>query len=165
MTAQFRRNDEFRLAIAPEGTRGRAAHWKSGFYHLARAADVPLALGFIDYPRREIGVGGYLDLTGDRGGRHGAHSRVLRGQARPASARTRAPVTPARRARPAAMDADGRMPTRPHAAAAIAHAHHHRITRTRSRARRGARCGSALLLTAASPWSRRSAAGSPDRSR
>ena len=66
MTALFRRHGEFRLAIAPEGTRGRAPHWKSGFYHLARAAAVPLALGFIDYPRREVGLGAYIDLTGDR---------------------------------------------------------------------------------------------------
>jgi 1-acyl-sn-glycerol-3-phosphate acyltransferase len=65
MTAEFRRNEAFRLAIAPEGTRGRREEWRSGFYHLARAADVPLALGFIDYPRRELGVGGYVDLTGD----------------------------------------------------------------------------------------------------
>ena len=65
MTAEFRRNAEFRLALAPEGTRSRTEHWKSGFYHLARAADVPLALGFIDYPQRMLGVGAYLDLTGD----------------------------------------------------------------------------------------------------
>jgi 1-acyl-sn-glycerol-3-phosphate acyltransferase len=66
MIALFRRHDEFRLAIAPEGTRSRAPHWKSGFYHLARAAGVPLALAFIDYPRCEVGLGAYLDLTGDR---------------------------------------------------------------------------------------------------
>ena len=65
MTAEFARNEEFRLAIAPEGTRGRAEYWKSGFYHLARAVDAPLALGYIDYPRREVGVGAYLELTGD----------------------------------------------------------------------------------------------------
>jgi 1-acyl-sn-glycerol-3-phosphate acyltransferase len=84
MTALFRRNGEFRLAIAPEGTRGRTEYWKTGFYHLARAANVPLALGYIDYPRREVGVGAYLDLTGDRatdmarlrafyGGKRGRH--------------------------------------------------------------------------------------------
>ncbi len=55
----------FRLAIAPEGTRSRTEFWKSGFYHLARAANVPLALGYIDYPAREVGVGGYVDVTGD----------------------------------------------------------------------------------------------------
>lgn len=65
MQGEFVRNDEFRLAIAPEGTRSRTPHWKSGFYRLARAADVPLALAYIDYPGREIGIGGYLDLTGD----------------------------------------------------------------------------------------------------
>lgn len=65
MKAEFERNADFRLVIAPEGTRRRTDHWKSGFYHLARAANVPLALAFIDYPRREIGVGAYLDLSGD----------------------------------------------------------------------------------------------------
>ena len=66
MDGEFRRNEVFRLAIAPEGTRSRTEFWKSGFYHLARAADVPLALGYIDYPSREIGIGGYVELTGDR---------------------------------------------------------------------------------------------------
>jgi 1-acyl-sn-glycerol-3-phosphate acyltransferase len=65
MKAQFRDQPAFRLAIAPEGTRGRTDHWKSGFYHLAREARVPLALGYIDYPKREIGVGAYVELTGD----------------------------------------------------------------------------------------------------
>jgi 1-acyl-sn-glycerol-3-phosphate acyltransferase len=64
MKAQFRDHATFRLAIAPEGTRGRTEHWKSGFYHLAREAGVPLALGYIDYPRKEIGVGAYVELTG-----------------------------------------------------------------------------------------------------
>lgn len=65
MTAAFERHPDFRLVIAPEGTRRRTAYWKSGFYHLARAARVPVALAFIDYRRREIGVGGYVDLGGD----------------------------------------------------------------------------------------------------
>jgi 1-acyl-sn-glycerol-3-phosphate acyltransferase len=65
MKAEFARHDDFRLAIAPEGTRRLTAHWRSGFYHLARAAGVPVALAFIDYPKREVGVGGFVDLTGD----------------------------------------------------------------------------------------------------
>ena len=65
MQGEFAHNAEFRLAIAPEGTRSRVPHWKSGFYRLACAAGVPLALAYVDYPRREIGIGGYLDLTGD----------------------------------------------------------------------------------------------------
>jgi 1-acyl-sn-glycerol-3-phosphate acyltransferase len=62
---QFARADTLYLAIAPEGTRSRTEHWKSGFYHLARAAGVPLGLAFIDYARREIGVDTYLETTGD----------------------------------------------------------------------------------------------------
>jgi 1-acyl-sn-glycerol-3-phosphate acyltransferase len=65
MTAAFGRHGDFRLVIAPEGTRGHTEHWKSGFYHLARAAAVPVALAFIDYRRREVGVGGCVDLSGD----------------------------------------------------------------------------------------------------
>ncbi len=65
LAASFAEHDDFRLVIAPEGTRSRTDRWKSGFYHLARAANVPVALSFIDYRRRETGVGGYVDLTGD----------------------------------------------------------------------------------------------------
>ena len=65
LAEEFSAHDRFLLALAPEGTRRRAEHWRSGFYHLALAAKVPLALAFIDYPRREVGVAGYLDLSGD----------------------------------------------------------------------------------------------------
>ena len=53
------------LALSPEGTRRRLDHWRSGFYRLARAAGVPVGLGFIDFATRRIGVSGYLTLTGD----------------------------------------------------------------------------------------------------
>ena len=62
---EFARREEFMLALAPEGTRGHTEYWKSGFYRIARAAQVPLALAYIDYPAHEIGVGAYLELTGD----------------------------------------------------------------------------------------------------
>jgi 1-acyl-sn-glycerol-3-phosphate acyltransferase len=54
------------MVIEPEATRSYTPHWKSGFYHIAHGAAVPLALGFIDYSRREIGFLGTLELTGDR---------------------------------------------------------------------------------------------------
>lgn len=62
---EFARRDEFVLALAPEGTRRRTDCWKSGFYRIARAARVPLALAYIDYAAREIGMGAYLEMTGD----------------------------------------------------------------------------------------------------
>jgi 1-acyl-sn-glycerol-3-phosphate acyltransferase len=66
MRAAFSQRDDLRLVIEPEGTRSYTPHWKSGFYHIAHGAGVPLALGFIDYSRREIGFLGILELTGDR---------------------------------------------------------------------------------------------------
>ncbi len=65
MRAEFERRREFRLALAPEGTRSRTEYWKSGFIRLAQENGVPLALAYIDYPRREIGVGGFLDPGAD----------------------------------------------------------------------------------------------------
>ncbi len=55
------------VTIAVEGTRGRAGHWKSGFYHIARRAGVPVVLGFLDYPRRRGGFGPAIELSGDIG--------------------------------------------------------------------------------------------------
>ncbi len=60
----FRQHDRLILAVPPEGTRSRADHWKSGFYHIARAADVPIALGFLDYARKVGGIGGYVFPSG-----------------------------------------------------------------------------------------------------
>lgn len=65
MAAEFQRRDRMHLVIAPEGTRSLVPRWKSGFYHLAREAAVPLGIAFIDYDRREVGVLGYVDLGGD----------------------------------------------------------------------------------------------------
>jgi 1-acyl-sn-glycerol-3-phosphate acyltransferase len=53
------------LALAPEGTRSYTEGWRSGFYHVATAADVPLALVFLDYARREVGFRRFLRLSGD----------------------------------------------------------------------------------------------------
>lgn len=55
------------IVITPEGTRSRTAHWKSGFYHLARAADVPVGLAYIDFGARVVGLEQYLRMTGDVG--------------------------------------------------------------------------------------------------
>ena len=65
MRAAFDGSADFRVAIAPEGTRRFTSHWKSGFYHMARAVDVPVGLAFIDYPRHQIGIGAWTGLTGD----------------------------------------------------------------------------------------------------
>jgi len=57
--------DRLFLVIPPSGTRSRAPHWKSGFYHVARGAQVPLVCAFLDYPRRTGGIGPVFVPTGD----------------------------------------------------------------------------------------------------
>ena len=53
------------MVVAPEGTRKKANHWKTGFYYIATGANVPLVMGFIDYARKEGGFGPMLMPTGD----------------------------------------------------------------------------------------------------
>jgi 1-acyl-sn-glycerol-3-phosphate acyltransferase len=57
MAHEFAREPELVLTVPPEGTRSRASHWKSGFYQIARAAQVPIVMGFLDYGRRRGGLG------------------------------------------------------------------------------------------------------------
>lgn len=64
MIARMRQTNRFWLALSPEGTRCRKESWRSGFYHIARSADVPLGLAYIDRRTREIGMVTYLELTG-----------------------------------------------------------------------------------------------------
>ena len=53
------------LSLAPEGTRAKADHWKSGFYYIALESKMPVALGFIDASTRTLGFGPLVELTGD----------------------------------------------------------------------------------------------------
>lgn len=65
LRAAYAAHATFHLVITPEGTRKRTEHWKSGFYRLALAVGVPVGLGFMDRPRRHIGVGAWFALSGD----------------------------------------------------------------------------------------------------
>jgi 1-acyl-sn-glycerol-3-phosphate acyltransferase len=60
MKDQFARSKPLVLALAPEGTRSRTDHWKTGFYYIARAANVPIAMAYLDYRQKQIGIGGML---------------------------------------------------------------------------------------------------------
>ena len=61
-----RANDRFLwLALSPEGTRSRTDGWRSGFYHVARAAAAPLALVGFDYARRVVDVDRFMGLGGE----------------------------------------------------------------------------------------------------
>lgn len=53
------------VGVAPEATLRPMERWRSGFYHIALGAGVPIALGFIDYGTKRIGIDGALMPTGD----------------------------------------------------------------------------------------------------
>lgn len=53
------------LALSPEGTRHRTDGWRSGFYHVALEAGVPVALAYFDYRERVVGVEHFMMMSGD----------------------------------------------------------------------------------------------------
>lgn len=65
LVEEFNKRDELYLMVPPEGTRSRAEHWKSGFYHIAVGAGVPIVLGLLDYRRKFGGLYEVLEPTGD----------------------------------------------------------------------------------------------------
>jgi 1-acyl-sn-glycerol-3-phosphate acyltransferase len=65
MIAEFGTRDEFMLTIAPEGTRGKARGWKTGFYNIAVGAKVPMVCGMMDYAKKTVGLGPAIWPSGD----------------------------------------------------------------------------------------------------
>lgn len=63
--AEFSGKERFLLALAPEGTRKPTRYWRSGFWHTARRAGVPVVPVALDYGRRELRIGEAVPLTGD----------------------------------------------------------------------------------------------------
>jgi 1-acyl-sn-glycerol-3-phosphate acyltransferase len=65
VAALIRGSERFWFGLAPEGTRRRVEHWKSGFLKLARAADVPVVPVYFHSPDRVIGVGAPVRVGDD----------------------------------------------------------------------------------------------------
>jgi len=61
----FNENDRFVFAITPEGTRSFVEKWRSGFYTIATKANVPIVCGYIDYAKKEAGVGPTIYPSGN----------------------------------------------------------------------------------------------------
>lgn len=58
MTELFAHSDKLVLALAPEGTRRKTNHWKTGFHYIARVAQVPIVMGYLDFGNRQVGISG-----------------------------------------------------------------------------------------------------------
>jgi 1-acyl-sn-glycerol-3-phosphate acyltransferase len=61
----FNRHEEFIIAIAPEGTRGNVNEWKTGFYHIANGAQVPIVRMVIDRRKKQVEIFSPFYTTGD----------------------------------------------------------------------------------------------------
>ncbi len=65
MISKFAQSDKLIMMIPAEGTRSYVKEWKSGFYHTAMGAGVPIALGYLDYGKKVSGFGDLFYPTGD----------------------------------------------------------------------------------------------------
>jgi len=62
---RFAQSEPLILAVPPEATRKKSPYWKTGFYHIARGAGVPIVLGYLDYRRKVAGLGPAFTPTGN----------------------------------------------------------------------------------------------------
>jgi 1-acyl-sn-glycerol-3-phosphate acyltransferase len=65
IAAKFEELDDLIIGLAPEGTRSKVSHWKTGFYYIALKARVPIAMAYLDYGNKIIGVGPNFMPSGD----------------------------------------------------------------------------------------------------
>lgn len=68
LVAVMEKEEEFVLAIAPEGSRKPVRKWKTGYHYIARAVDCPVYLGYFDWKTRRISVGERFELSDDARG-------------------------------------------------------------------------------------------------
>ncbi|WP_128891223.1 lysophospholipid acyltransferase family protein [Erythrobacter sp. HKB08] len=67
VAAEFERRDHLALVVAAEGTRSSNGEWKSGFYHIAQAANVPVVPAWVCNERNVLGFGPPVYPTGNYG--------------------------------------------------------------------------------------------------
>ena len=65
MAELFEKHEKLTIVVAPEGSRGYRQDWRTGFYHTAVLANVPIAFGYLNYATKTAGVGGIYHPTGD----------------------------------------------------------------------------------------------------
>ncbi len=61
----FNSKEEFRLALSPEGTRKKVTAWKTGFYYIAKGANVPVVMAAFDFENKKLKISAPYDITGD----------------------------------------------------------------------------------------------------
>ncbi len=61
----FNQFEQLVLTLSPEATRKKTEFWRTGFYYIAQSANVPIALAFLDYPKKTGGFGPLIWPSGD----------------------------------------------------------------------------------------------------
>jgi 1-acyl-sn-glycerol-3-phosphate acyltransferase len=61
----LKNSERLGLIIPAEGTRSKTSRWKTGFYYIALGAQVPIVCGFVDYTKKEGGIGLTFIPSGD----------------------------------------------------------------------------------------------------
>ena len=62
----FNEKEKFIFAISPEGTRKKVSKWKTGFYHVALGAKVPIVMATLDFENKKILIAEPYYLTGNQ---------------------------------------------------------------------------------------------------
>ncbi|SPL72643.1 1-acyl-sn-glycerol-3-phosphate acyltransferase [Acinetobacter stercoris] len=65
MSNLFKQHPKLVMLVTPEGTRAKQEKWKTGFYHVAVNANVPIALAYMDYANKKAGIGKIVYPSGD----------------------------------------------------------------------------------------------------
>ncbi len=62
---KFNSRSQHILVLSPEGSRKKVKPWKTGFYHIAVGAGVPILLVTVDQQARKVGIGPAFEPSGD----------------------------------------------------------------------------------------------------
>src|SRR5690554_1388291 len=65
MISMLKEMDQLVIMVTPEGTRSYSPKWKTGFYHIAMGAEVPVVIGYLDYKLKEAGIGPMIVPSGN----------------------------------------------------------------------------------------------------
>lgn len=75
----FKGREKFRLALSPEGTRKKVNQWKTGFYFIAKTAEVPIVMVAFDYGRKQIKVSEPRYTTDDKSSDFAVYAAFFKG--------------------------------------------------------------------------------------
>lgn len=65
IVSRYGSEENFVVLVPPEGTRSKVSSWKTGFYHIANNAGVPILMGYVDAENKEAGLADFFHPTGN----------------------------------------------------------------------------------------------------